>query len=340
MADVIVENIAEQVGVSARTVQRILSGELKDRRPTIRARAARIRKMASEMDYRPNLAARAVASGRFGCVSLVRTTAGGRGHYSRELSDGIEQELALHEMYLTIHRLPDEQLRHPGFLPSVLRTAMSDGLLFNWVPAISAAMQQAIEREIIPIVWLNTKLPANCVCPDDHQAGQMATQYLLERGYRRIGYVMATGMTGHYSEEDRRSGYRTAMTAAGLNPSEALLGRSTTEPRAHDQRFILLRQWLGEAERPDAVVTYSSATGEPLMAAALSLGLRVPQDLAIITIEDRIATGLGLPMTTVRLDATEVGRRAVQMLISKIKEPNEQLAPVVVPSALETGQTT
>jgi DNA-binding LacI/PurR family transcriptional regulator len=333
MADAIVENIASQMGVSARTVQRILSGELKDKRPTILERAGRIRKLAAAMNYRPNMAARAVARGRFGCVSLIRPASAGRGHYSRELSNGIEEELALHDMYLTVHRLPDEQLQQPGFLPSVLRTAMSDGLLLNWVPAISAAMRQVIEREIIPTVWVNTKMPADCAYPDDEQAGRLATTHLIERGYRRIAYVLAGDLGGHHSEADRRQGYGAAMREAGLAPRAEQVRCGT------EDRCAALRQWLERSDRPEAVVTYSSATGQPLMVAALLLGLRVPQDLAIATIEDRVPRDLGLAMTTVRLEVAEMGRQAVRMLIQKIKEPGKQLAPIIVPGVLEAGQT-
>lgn len=333
MSVAIFEQIASEIGVSPRTVQRILNAPLKDTRPTIVRRARQIQERARQLNYRPNVAARATASGRFDCVSLVRPSGTTASRYSLELSDGIVNELALHDMHLTLHRLPDEKLAEAGFLPKMLRQSMSDGLLVNYTHQIPPQVAEAIDQSAIPTVWLNVKRDFDCVYPDDVAAGRMATEYLIQRGYRKIAYFHLGG-SGHYSEEDRRKGYLDAMKAAGLSPQVHEVacehaGRHHPEAgESFDPRLPLALQWLDRSDRPQAVVTYSSWTALPLLSAALYRSLRPGKDLAITTVDDACVTDSGIPITTAVIDGTDMGRRAVQMLMKKIEEPEKSLSAV------------
>jgi LacI family transcriptional regulator len=337
MSAAVFRTIAKQVGVSPRTVQRILCGELKDTRPTIVQRAQRIRDLAEAMNYRPNLAARATASGRFGCVSFIRPTTSTFSHVASELFDAIERELAAHDLHLVVQRLSDQQLTTDD-LPKSLRTVMSDGLLINYTHNIPRAIHDVIERNGIPTIWLNTKLPADCVYPDDVQAGRTATEYLLKRGHRDVAFLLAGERQGHHSETDRETGYRQAMEAAGLKPRVELVPCARHDPVKgrpfDDERFTVLAEWLGRPGRPRAVVTYSAWTAHPLLAAALARQLRVPEDLAIVTIEDRIANEVGRPLPTVCLDLATMGQEAVRLLLQKIAKPRKPLPPLKVPAFL------
>lgn len=346
MAQALFEQIASQVGVSARTVQRVLNSELKDTRPTIIRRSNQIRVLAEQMNYRPNSAAKAVARGSFKCISLVRAAGGGKRFPSTSLSDGILAELVAHDMHLSLHQLPDEKLTQAGFLPKVLRTSMSDGLLVDYAHDIPARMIELIQQDAMPTIWLNVKMPADCVHPDDHQAAQLATRYLIDRGHQRIAYVQL-GVSGHYSETDRCAGYTAAMQAAGLPTQYAVIPGDNAKPGIRSTRMSMAREFLGQTDlawpdRPTAVVAYSSATAQPLAAAAMAMGLRIPQDLSIVSVDVDFAasTDLGFSMTTVLVDAVEFGRQGVRALLKKIDNPNQPLAPVVIPGKMVVGYTT
>jgi LacI family transcriptional regulator len=352
MSSAIFEQIATKVGVSPSTVQRILNRPLKDQRPTIRRRADQIRALAAELNYRPNQAAKATATGRFGCVSLVMSRDAGispHGNVSRAgpgLYDGVLDELSQRDFHLTLHQFRDEQFVQEGFLPKVLRTDMSDGLLVNYAYRIPARMIEVIRQDHVPTVWINVKMANDSVHPDDFAAGRMATDHLIQRGAQSIGYLHI-GTTGvgegtHYSGQDRLDGYLAAMQAAGLAPQvqiEQWNPASSDSGNLRDGRFELACAYLARPDRPEAVVTYSPAAAQPLLAAALSRGLRVPDELSVVTIGDALCSDTGLALTTVLFGAADLGRASARMLLDKLRNPNELIRTVKIPARLVIGQT-
>jgi LacI family transcriptional regulator len=341
MALALFEQIASQVGVSARTVQRVLNSELKDTRPSIIRRSNQIRVLAEQMNYRPNSAAQAVARGSFKCISLVRAAGGGKRFPFTSLSDGILQELVAHDMHLSLHQLPDEKLTQAGYLPKVLRTSMSDGLLVDYAHDIPSKMIELIRQDAMPTIWLNVKMPSDCVHPDDRQASQLAARHLIDQGHRRIAFV-EFGVSGHYSESDRNAGYTAAMRAAGLQPQYAVYSGDNAELGTRNARLSMAREFLTRPDRPTAVVAYSSATAQPLAVAAMAMGLKIPQDLSIVSVDVDFAASmdLGFSITTVLVDAVEFGRQGVRALLKKIENPDRPLKPLLIPGKLVAGQTT
>ena len=100
-------------------------------------------------------------------------------------------------------------------------------------------------------------------------------------------------------------------------------------------RLAACRAWLSAADRPTAVLTYSSPG--PIILAAARLGLRVPQDLSVVTFEDAPSTEVGLPVTTMIVPQREVGRAGARMLLERIEDPETALAPRTIPFELAEG---
>jgi DNA-binding LacI/PurR family transcriptional regulator len=107
-----------------------------------------------------------------------------------------------------------------------------------------------------------------------------------------------------------------------------------------DNRLELCREFLQKAGTPKAVVTYSLHTAEPLLVAVLQLGLRVQGDLSIVTIGDNLHSPFGRTITTVALPAEEAGRRAVDVIIRKIANPDQYFPPIYIAPRLCVGSTT
>jgi LacI family transcriptional regulator len=332
--------IARQAGVSARTVRRLLNSPLRDTRPSIVKRAERVRKLAVSMGYRPNAAAKAVATGRFNAATLLMTTSEGRSHCSAALLHSLHVALAARDMHLNVAWLADERLVRSEELPKALREWMCDGLIINYTHHIPAPLVAAIEHHRLPAVWLNCARGTDCVRPDDVEAGRLATRPLLERGCRRIVFL-TVGANFHDSVAARRRGYRSAMAAAGLAPEVVNLplpGNARAGSAEAFQAEILL-DWLGSGNPPDGIVTYSAWTAEPLLYAAARLGIDVPRDLAVTTIEDEPAVRLGRPVTTVILDIEVLACSAVDLLLRKIDDPARIFEQLKVRPRLVRGDT-
>jgi LacI family transcriptional regulator len=334
---VTLDSVAAAAGVSRDTVSRVLNGKTKEVWPSMIRRAARIRRIATEMGYRPHAAARAMSEGRFGTVALLLSTEAGRSTLPTALLDGIHDALSQRGMNLMIAKLPDEKLTSEGFVPKVLREWMADGLLINYNRTIPSRMIDLIEGHHVPAVWINCKRDADCVYPDDFGGGRTATEHLLKLGHREIAYMEFSAgepELRHYSEADRRAGYEQAMRKAGLPPRLF----APDPPDAGAPELDLALRWLSQPQRPTAVVAYSH--GPAVQHAAALTGLRVPADLSVVSFGEKSTRPLGRPETVALIPTGTVGAQAVEMLLAKLEAPDEPLRPIIVAESLAEGATT
>jgi len=333
-----IKDIARHTGLSIPTIGNVLGQS--GGRYSAQTRA-RVIKAAQELGYRPNASARAMRRGRIGCAALVLSRSHQQTHsyIPAGLLDGIDDELSLHDMHLTISRLSDEELSEANCLPKVLREFMADGMIVNYTHEIPPAMLDAIHAHRTPAVWLNAKLAEDCVYPDDFAAAQSATTRLIELGHRRIallhlisprvysGSFEANRARMHYSVMDRADGYRAAMAAAGLASLVAHHDRFVDE----DEQIPVCRALLSGVDRPTAVLVYSENDVSLLMAIAAELRLAVPRDLSVLMFSAAEQWFAGQLVSAVALPTAEIGRRAVRMLLRKAKSPEETWPPEPVP---------
>ena len=325
-------DVARHLGVGQKTVSRVFGapgyvGE-KMREKVLAA--------ARKLGYRPNNSARAMRTGRFSNVLLLKSAYGVVSYLPGPLLDGIQDELARRDLTLTLARFPDEELTREDFVPKTLREWVADGILVNYDTNIPQRMIELVQTHPIPAIWINSKQAADCVYPNDFQAGRLATEHLLRLGHRRIAYLdyhIRHTAVRHYSREDRLEGYRSAMTAAGLRPS-------LITPEGHlpdGETAAYAAGFLRGPQRPTAAVTYSTDEAFALAyGAAVHAGLRVPRDLSVVTVSLG-AVYCGVPMTCVDNPMHEVGRVAVDMLLEKIEHPRRKLPPRAVDFKLLEG---
>jgi len=332
------QDIAERAGVSTMTVSRALREGDTYQRPTFAKRARRIRRIADELGYRPNAAATAMRVGQFRSVGLLLSTVGSRSELPGGLLHGVHDALAERDFHLTLVKLPDERLTDAGFVPRILREWMTDGLLINYNALIPAKLIQILHDRSMPSIWMNSKQSADCVYPDDYESARLATRKLIEAGHRRIAYVdystRADEAPWHYSGLDRQAGHATAMAEAGLTFRR--IGDGLMDRR---ERTGHLTAALGEAGRPSGVLAYTGRDGMLAMRAAELAGLSVPQDVSVACFMGDRRDYFGRDLSGIALPETQIGRRAVEMLMERIETPTESLPPAAVPGEWRDGET-
>lgn len=340
-APVTLKEIATQADVSEMTVSKVLSGRYQPTQKRAVARATKIRKIAQKLGYRPNAAAKAIRSGRFGSMALLMSVKPHRGALFQDMLFAIHDELASNDLKLTLARMTDEQLTDDAQLPKLLSEWCCDGMLVNYTDDVPQRMRDLINDHHLPAVWVNTLLDHDCVLLDDEPGSYQATQALLESGHRRIAFVDYTHgpekIDPHYSAAARLAGYEKAMRHAGLTPHNILPTALLMTPR--EERVNISRHWLSLPDRPTAVVTYGYEEVMPIMHAAMSLGLDVPRDLSLVTFGQSSMATLGPFIATMQLPTEEMGRRAVSMLLEKVAQPQELIPSVALPLTLDPGQT-
>jgi LacI family transcriptional regulator len=334
---VTIKEIARRTGLSIPTVGNVLGRAASRYSAETRQRVMRA---AAEMGYKPNASARAMRQGRFGCASLVlsRSKQQTHSHIPNRLIDGLEDELSGHDMHLTVSRLTDEELSTNDFVPKVLREHMADGMIVNYTHEIPPGMLELIRAHHTPAVWLNAKLEADCVYPDDYGAAKSATQHLLSLGHRRIALVHtiapfelyptfeASWASRHYSVTDRAAGYTDALADAGLKPRilshERFIGES--------EQFEACRALLSGPDRPTALLVYNEGEVGSIVCAARVLGLGIGRDLSVAAFAPTPMSLAGERIANVAIPTEEMGRHAVKMLLRKIAAPETPCDPEAI----------
>jgi DNA-binding LacI/PurR family transcriptional regulator len=334
-----IATIAAHMGLSRATVTHVLNGRAAEQR--IRPETQqRVLKVAHELGYRANAAARAIRASRFGSIALIQSL---RGQYlPNELLYGLTKAIAALDMQVVLTQVPDVVIDDEAYLPQTMRELSVDGVLINRHVGFSQSYLDFIHRLGIPAVSLNVKQEFDCVHPDDLMGGRIATEFLLRLGHERIAYVDTEEPENkHYSKHDRRMGYDQAMTSAGKSPQIYWLPKEWQVPGqpGMDQRVEAARLLLVCDDRPTAVLAYELAEAMAVVHAAHLLGLRIPQDLSIIQFHHSMDDRFFIPMQTVSNVMTEVGVQAVEMLLEMIANPSEARPARVIPVEMLEGAT-
>lgn len=322
------DDIATELGVSPATVRNVLSGRNKELWPSTKRRADEIRAAASKRRYRINTAARATATGRFNNIALVLSSDDWNVHIFRETLLAIRAAARKSSLNLVLGDLPSNMAANDQ-MPDFLRELSADGLLVSSLDSIVDSIYSWIDHYHIPAIWLNVKLPGNCVFPNDLAGGRQAVERLLNLGHRSIVYL-DNSSSKHYSQVDRKRGYESVMVEWGLAPRIVDLGPA---PR------IPLSELLMGDERPTAAVVYSWEHAVALYGTALRQGLRVPEDLSIITFHSWPVDITDVPISTMVIPASEMGTRGFDELKRKIDDPAYSASPISIDYRWAHGAT-
>ena len=275
------------------------------------------------MGDRINSAARAARTGRFGAAALV-TRANDLDFFPYSLVRGLCDTLAQADMHLIVSRIDPKRITTKGQVPKIAGELTVDGLLVHEAIDVAPEVAEMVRRHCVPAVWLNTRLPADSVYPDDQGATRAITQQLIALGHRRILYleyrIRWPHPGTHHSVEDRRRGYQEAMTQAGLSPH---LISQLFEPQPHalaagagtywggeaDHRLEQTRALLNSADRATAIICPNIDTAAVVVTAASSIGLELPRDLSLVVIHHEFFAVAGIPVSTLIIPMLEVGQQ-------------------------------
>jgi DNA-binding LacI/PurR family transcriptional regulator len=318
-------DVARHAGVSVATVSRVLN-DLPLVSPETRDRVMHV---VEELGYRRSATARSLSLGRsqtIGVVAPFFTTLS-----VVERLRGISERLAEHGYDLMLFDVETPGQRADA-LRDFARHDRVDGLLVISLPLADDEVE-VLRRNDLPVVLVDIAHPGlPHVVIDDVRGGELAAEHLLAKGHRRIGFVgdMPANPFGFTSSERRREGFRHALRAAGIDPVDDLERRGV---HGREQARELAEAMLGSDNRPTAVFAASDIQAFGVLEAADTLGLRVPEDVAVIGFDDiEMAAIIGL--TTVRQPLRESGARGTELLLAAIEggeqRPVKELEPLGV----------
>jgi len=188
------------------------------------------------------------------------------------------------------------------------------------VPGITDALQglpQKLADIPIPVVFLN-KAQSNddiIAAMDNRLGGRLATQHLIEQGYRNIGII--TGPLEWWEAQQRELGWREAMVEAGIDDLDNLKVEGDWTAASGE---VGLHALIAKAPDIDAVFVNNDQMSLGVFQAARRMGLNVPQDLGVIGFDDIPESGYFYPsLSTVRQNAEKLGAVAVEQMSQYIQ---------------------
>ena len=182
--------------------------------------------------------------------------------------------------------------------------------------------EQASDTPIM-VVGASYSLPGVICCDTDNLGlAAAAANYLAELGHRTVAFVGGTGKISN--DRDRHAGFLNACRAAGLAVPATSVIRAAGWRLQESERLELERA-LSRPDRPTAIFAAGYHFALDAYAAALNVGLRIPQDLSVIGVDDPpSASFVTPPLTTFRQQLLEMGRAAVRTLFEQVQSPSSR----------------
>lgn len=324
------DDLAQLSGVSRATVSRVINGG-----PVSEQTRRKVLEVLEQTDYRPNLAARSLASGRTGVVGVVMHVDPPvlfEDSYFVALLHGVSDVLAdrASGMMLWLGNRSKEET-----LDRILGTGLMDGVIVS-ADNLDDPLVDGLLASELPTVLIGHRRSdrtASYVDIDNLAAADTITTHLIDIGRTRIGHI--TGRLGSVAGADRLTGYRRAMERAGLDPDVLVVEGDFTRPTGVEAAAKLLEIGV------DAIFCANDATAAGALEAINASGLAVPADVALAGFDDLpVASELDPPLTTIRQGVHAQGTESASALLSLLESPEGGPRRVLLPTELVIRQST
>lgn len=274
-----------------------------------------------ELGYVPNAAARSLRTSHTGTLGLFLPDFANPVY--AEIITGAAAQAAAHG-YVVVTGSSSAAGFTPQTYLDLLGQGRVDGLLLAG-EALSAKVLEALETFGLPYLMLNRRIRGSrrFVILDDEKAAGLAVEHLVGLGHTRIAHLAGPGVAD--TARRRRAGFLSAMKAAGLPQAPELLVSADYTAQGGSLAMTAL---LERADRPTAVLVANFAAAIGALSAARAHGLRIPEEVSVVTIHDSPLAGfLSPPLTAVRMPLNDLGRRGVDLLLSL--PPDEPVEEIV-----------
>jgi len=302
--------VAKKAGVSPTTVSHVINKTRFVSEEVIE----RVQAAMDELGYQPNALARSLRRGETHTLGLILPDSANP--FFAEIGRSIEVE-AFQYGYSVILCNAEGDAQKEMLYTDVLSKKQVDGMIFVATGEESDSVQILL-RQRLPLVLVDRQLPgveADSVLTDNRQGGVLAANHLAGAGHRSFGCV--TGPSFLTPSAERVTGFLDTLGQAGFPPSEVKQVRGDFHPKSGYEGGLEL---LAGAMRPTAVFCCNDMMAIGLYRAADELGLRIPEDVAVVGFDDiDLSSYLTPPLTSVSQPKTEIGRAAIQLLLNRIR---------------------
>jgi LacI family transcriptional regulator len=320
-------DIAEQLGVSKTLVSLVLNGKAKEQRISDEI-CRKVTDLARELNYQPNQIAKGLRTGKTNTIGLM--IADIANPFFGKLGREIENEASMHG-YRVMFCSSDENAEKSKQQIQMLQQGQVDGFIIS-PPAGSADQIQALDKSKTPYVLIDLYFPeidSSYIIVDNFQASYDATLHLISKGFKKIACV--TIQIELINMRQRLDGYKKALVDSNHEISDNLI---KILPFSHEKDDVLeaVKQLVSNQNtRVDAILFTTSKVGIMGLESIHSLGLKIPDDIAVISFDDPDAYKISYPpVTAIAQPLNEIGRQSVKVLMEiinnrKSKTPQQKI---------------
>lgn len=300
-------DVARAAGVSASTVSHVLNGT----RAVNATTEQQVRDAIESLGYRRNTVARALATARTMIAGICVPITGNSTF--PVMVEVMERLLDKQGYSVVLHNTRDDPATQHRVVEH-LRDLRADGVI------LAPALPRVQVSSALPTVLLDRLADADCdqVASSGSEPVDALTTHLAELGHRRIAVVV--GHASLTTTDDRFTGYRDAVRRLDLDPDPRLV-----VPGASDVATTrsAIAELFGGSDRPTAVVSTNNVMTIGTLHGLRDLGLRIPDDVAVVCYDDFEWADLVTPgLTAMDQDLTGMATRAVELLLRRIADPD------------------
>ena len=330
-----IQDVAKAAGVSISTVSKVLNGHYSISEKT----AEHVRQVMRELNYYPSANAQNFASGTNRLVVLLANMSPNtafRNPHMFEIIAGLEEALQKRGYHLILQGT--DETSACGAAEEIISRRSADAIAIH-VGVMSHPLSAVLTRRHFPHIVLGMPDFESQVCWIDNSntySGAVAASYLLSQGYRRIAFIGGK----HYDlgSAHRLQGVKQGLSNAGIQLEEQYiwLGDST---RAEGYRMTT--GLLEQKPKPEAIICANNYIALGCVDAIRDKGLRIPQDIGVMSFDDYPFSQItDPPLTVVDINVRDLGIQAGKMLIDIVHHPNMQVQTYVTTSNLLERKST
>ncbi|MGG2198515.1 MULTISPECIES: LacI family DNA-binding transcriptional regulator [Paenibacillus] len=325
-------DVAREAGVSIAAVSQVINGKGK----ISEERRAEIMRVMERLNYQPSVIAAALTGKKTYTLGLLVPDISNP--FFAEIARAVEDQGHSLGYSLVICSTDNKDERVERYL-SLLQQKSVDGMIIGTGMDNKEMLKPLLENSI-PIAMIAREMPGHdvqTVITDDFAGGRLAAEHLLGLGHTRLA-VLAEQLKVSSSRE-RIRGFRQRLAEAGIDlPDDRVLASGDALVKDGKRKATELLQ---RAERPTAIFCCNDLLAIGALQAAKELGLRVPEQLSIVGFDNTIlATVTEPPLTTVSQPTEEMGKLAVDLLLSQLKKEEGGSRRTVLQPELVTRRST
>jgi len=315
-----IQDIAKALNISASTVSRALSDHPKISNST----KDQVWKVAHELHYQTNTIASNLRKGKANTIGMIVPRI--NRHFFSNAINGVESVINPAGYNLIICQSEEKLSKEIENIKTLISNRVGGILISLSVETQDVKHLQKVINSHIPLVLfdrVSDKLHVNMVENDDITGAYEITKYLLEQGYRSIGWMGGPRNVSIYW--NRYEGYKKALLENNIDVSKQLCFEGTP---TIEIALDFMRDLLKEDQLPEVIFATSDYMAMGVIQACHEKGLNVPDDIAVTGYSNEPFAELISPkLTTVEQFSEEIGRASAHLLLEELMSDTEALKP-------------